>query len=110
MERQEKEEKEKEWRQAKQKLLEKDMKERKEEKERMEIAQMKMKIAEDKLKDLKKTPLGARAFADIKPQVSCTGVRMCVSALYIVRTKAFQHVSRFLPLLSFLLAHFRVCV
>lgn len=77
MERQEKEEKEKEWRQAKQKLLEKDMKERKEEKERMEIAQMKMKIAEDKLKDLKKTPLGARAFADIKPEVSYTVVWIC---------------------------------
>ena len=45
------------------------MKKENEEKKRRNIEEMKRKMAEDKLETLKKTPLGARAFADVTAAV-----------------------------------------
>jgi translation initiation factor 3 subunit A len=64
-ERTKEEKKELELRQERRKILEADMKREEEEKKKKDVEDMKRKIAEDKLESLKKTPLGARAFADV---------------------------------------------
>lgn len=66
----EKAKRDKELRSAKEMMLKEDMAKENEEKKRKTIEEMKRKIAEDKLEMLKKTPLGARAFADVTAAVS----------------------------------------
>uniref|UniRef100_A0A1X7VGV1 Eukaryotic translation initiation factor 3 subunit A n=1 Tax=Amphimedon queenslandica TaxID=400682 RepID=A0A1X7VGV1_AMPQE len=63
--REEEAKKEIELREQQKKILDEDMKKENEEKKRRNIEEMKRKMAEDKLETLKKTPLGARAFADV---------------------------------------------
>lgn len=59
-----------ELRKEREKVLQDDLEKEKEEKKKKEIEEMRRKIAEEKLESLKKTPLGARAFADITASVS----------------------------------------
>ena len=71
-EREEQEKKEGERRKLELERLEQDKKEREEEVKKKELEDMKRKIAEEKLEALRKTGLGARAFADITAHVSIT--------------------------------------
>lgn len=59
-------------RKERKKVHEDDIKKEEEEKKKKEIEEMKRKMAQDKLEALKKTPLGARAFADVTAAVSYT--------------------------------------
>lgn len=54
-----------ERREEQKKKLDEDLKKEEDEKKKKDIADMKKKMAEDKLEALKKTPLGARAFATV---------------------------------------------
>ncbi len=61
---------EKEERKAEKERLQREAKKREEQRKNAEIKDLKRRQAEDQLEKLKKTPVGARALADLKPEVS----------------------------------------
>ena len=72
-EEEERRQREKQERQAEEERLKREAKEREEEKQKKEVEEMKLKRAQDRLEALKKTPVGAKALADVTAEV-----RMCV--------------------------------
>ena len=66
-----------ERREEQKKKLDEDLKKEEDEKKKKDIADMKKKMAEDKLEALKKTPLGARAFASVTADVCINFFYLC---------------------------------
>ena len=58
-------------REAERERLQREAKEREEQRKNAELKELKRRKAEDRLEKLKKTAVGARALADIKPEVAC---------------------------------------
>ena len=65
----ERRQREKQERQAEEERLKREALEREEEKQRKEVEEMKLKKAQDRLEALKKTPVGAKALADVTAEV-----------------------------------------
>ena len=83
-EQKERQHRQKQEREAEQERLGREAKEREEESKRQEMAELKRKLAQEKLEALKKTAVGARVFADVTVEVCVSGPNMCLHTTYVL--------------------------